>query len=82
MKVFGLEIRWRPQQPKPIIHKDWKECLKRGFCPDCLSNRFDFGARGGMVQNVTCSNCGSKFNLAPFDDGWLGEPFLIVRRSR
>jgi hypothetical protein len=40
------------------------------------------GPKGGMGQNIQCSDCGSEFNLAPFEDGqWLGEPFMAERIS-
>jgi hypothetical protein len=54
-------------------------------CPDCNGDKFSMGPQGGMCQNIKCSNpdCGSEFNLAPFEDGqWLGEPFLVKRIDR
>lgn len=57
------------------------ESMRKGICPDCGGTTFFMGPHGGMSQNVECSNksCGSRFNLAPFEDGWLGTAILAER---
>lgn len=37
-------------------------------CPDCGGNEFQEGPRGGLSQNVRCSNmvCSAEFNLTFF----------------
>lgn len=32
-------------------------------CPFCLSREFEDGPRGGASINVTCKDCGARFNL-------------------
>lgn len=56
---------------------------KGSHCPDCGNDTFYYGPHGGACQNVMCTNdlCGSRFNLAPFDDGWCGAPFMADRIS-
>lgn len=56
---------------------------KGAHCPDCGNEIFYYGPHGGACQNVMCANddCGSRFNLAPFDDGWRGAPFVADRIS-
>ena len=54
-------------------------------CPDCGQDRFTMGSQGGACQNIKCANpeCGSEFNVAPFEDGqWLDAPFLVQRVNR
>lgn len=48
------------EQPSPeMLH-----FAKYGTCPDCGSNDFYMGPRGGMAMNIGCANdmCGSWFN--------------------
>jgi hypothetical protein len=55
------------------------------MCPDCDCDKFTMGPQGGMCQNIKCANpdCGSEFNVAPFEDGqWLDTPFLAKRIDR
>src|SRR5580658_4863552 len=56
----------------------------RHVCPDCGGDKFTTGPSGGMSQNIKCSNleCGSEFCVAPFEDGWLGEPMFVKRTNR
>lgn len=32
-------------------------------CPFCMSRDFTDGPRGGLCVNVTCNDCGARFNL-------------------
>jgi hypothetical protein len=47
-------------------------------CPDCGSNEFIGGPRGGLAQNMTCSGCGSEYNIARYD----GAIFMVDRIDR
>ena len=47
-------------------------------CPDCGGKEFIPGPRGGLSQNMTCSGCGSEFNIARFE----GRVFLAARIDR
>lgn len=40
-------------------------------CPDCGSQWFNPGPRGGLAHNIRCAQCGSKF--------WFSPPFTPVR---
>jgi hypothetical protein len=55
------------------------EYLTELICPDCGGEEFLTGPQGGLSQNVMCGKCDAKFNLAPFDNGWLGKPFIAER---
>lgn len=50
-------------------------------CPDCHGDMFLMGPQGGCAQNIKCANkeCGSEFNVAPFDGGWCGAPMIAAR---
>ena len=43
----------------------FKKMVANG-CPDCLTNPFTYfeGPSGGMMTNIKCSECGSKFNVS------------------
>lgn len=40
-------------------------------CPDCGSELFNPGPRGGHAHNIRCAQCGSKF--------WFSPPFTPTR---
>lgn len=40
-------------------------------CPDCGSEWFNPGPRGGLAHNIRCVGCGSKF--------WISPPFTPER---
>ena len=42
--------------------------LNDGRCPDCAGRTWRDGPRGGMSQNVECRKCGSRFNIARYQD--------------
>jgi hypothetical protein len=73
---------WNPFRRKPVVPYDpvFDALANRHICPDCKHDSFLMGPKGGMGQNVKCEDCGSEFNLAPFEDGqWCGEPFIAER---
>jgi len=86
MSFFNLFLR-KPRAPKCPGHLDpvlFQALYVEKKCPDCGSTDFYVGPQGGMAQNVMCANenCGSKFNLAVFEDGtWFGPPLMIDRIS-
>lgn len=51
---------------------------QNGVCPDCGEASFIPGPRGGLAQNMTCSGCGSEFNIARCD----GRIFMASRIDR
>lgn len=51
------------------------DSLARGICPDCASDRFYLGPRGGAARNIECAGCGSRFNVTMFQ----GEVLLPQR---
>lgn len=80
---FSL-FRREPECPKHLDPVLFKTLFVGKKCPDCGSTDFFMGPQGGLAQNVMCANpnCGSRFNLAPFDDGvWCSSPFMIDRIS-
>lgn len=50
--------------------------LDQGKCPDCASEKFYLGPRGGLSQNVMCCNCKSEFNLTAGIAGTFGKQRL------
>lgn len=73
---------WNPF--RKVIQADpvFEALANQHICPDCKGESFFMGPKGGAAQNVKCANpeCGSEFNLAPFEDGaWLGPPMLVQR---
>lgn len=69
---------------KPVSDKTrvWEALTGPGaHCPDCGGREFFLGPHGGACQNIACANpaCGSRFNLAPFDDEWCGVPIIAER---
>lgn len=74
---------WRANQKrhKSIPEDLWNAIWINRKCPDCQSEEFFLGPHGGMCQNIMCANpkCGSKFNLAPFDEQWCDTPFIMER---
>jgi hypothetical protein len=49
--------------------------FNHGRCPDCLGAKILGGPRGGLSQNVTCGDCGQRFNVA----SWQGQVFYVER---
>jgi hypothetical protein len=39
-------------------------CLAESVCPDCNGTVFRLGPCGGLAQNIECTMCGSRFNVA------------------
>jgi len=79
-RLFTKKLKC-PDGLDPIF---WQALYVDRKCPDCGSTDFFMGLQGGLAQNVMCANenCGSKFNLAIFEDGtWYGAPFMIDRIS-
>jgi hypothetical protein len=54
------------------------------ICPDCKGSTFTMGPKGGMSQNIKCTNpqCGAEFCVAPFEDAWIGPPMYVERTNR
>ena len=74
-----------PKTPEGLDDALYQALYVRHECPDCSGEKFTMGPQGGMCQNIKCANdqCGSEFNLAPFEDGqWLDTPFFIDRTKR
>jgi hypothetical protein len=77
---------WNPLRKKdtpvdPLVYALYNQHA----CPDCNGDKFTMGPQGGGCQNIKCSNldCGSEFNVSPFDDGqWLDTPFIVERIDR
>lgn len=61
LKTLIASLRWKIS--KPFDGKTWN--FRKG-CPDCGSTRFYEGPSGGMCINIECVDCGSKFNVGPF----------------
>jgi hypothetical protein len=51
------------------------EAFNRGRCPDCHGAKTIAGPRGGLSQNVTCGDCGQRFNVA----SWQGRVVHVDR---
>ncbi len=67
---------------KPVGDPVFEALAVKHICPDCGGAEFLMGPQGGASQNVKCANdkCGSKFNLAPFEDGkWFDTPMIAER---
>lgn len=81
--VAWLENRSRRNRLKRDEENAVLKSLSKGRCPDCGEREFYMGPQGGLCQNIACGNdnCGSRFNVAPFDDGWCGPAFLAERLS-
>lgn len=88
MSIFNLFRKKTPEEQRaalkrpPSIPEDlWNAIWINHKCPDCGNMEFFMGPHGSMCQNIMCANskCGSKFNLAPFDDQWCGSPFIMER---
>jgi hydrogenase maturation factor HypF (carbamoyltransferase family) len=56
------------------------DALNRGVCPDCKCNSFEDGPRGGVSQNIRCTACGSRFNVAPRYLPADSSPLLFAER--
>ncbi|UQD96081.1 hypothetical protein [Bradyrhizobium japonicum] len=39
--------------------------LRMDRCPDCQKHSLQPGPRGGSAQNLTCTSCGARWNVAP-----------------
>ena len=50
----------------PLTKKQTKRMQKKSKCPDCGNDSWLGGPCGGGSQNLTCKDCGSKFNITPF----------------
>ncbi len=81
IRILMSRVFWRLSMNlfQWLFGKKKQHPLTEGVCPDCQNTTFYFGPKGGMCQNIKCAKCAAKFNVAPFEDGWLGEPFLIER---
>jgi len=57
--------RLRPEryQPKTTPVKQFTACTF------CAHDRFYEGPSGGVSQNITCSNCGARFNIGLIPGG-------------
>lgn len=76
---------WNPFKKKEPVDPLIDALYNRHVCPDCGGDTFSMGPQGGMCQNIKCCNpdCGSEFNLAPFEDGqWLDSVFICDRVNR
>lgn len=76
MRILDLFRRKKQPASDPVL-----AALTKGRCPDCNGDMFYAGPQGGLAQNIQCANksCGSKFNVAPFDNGFCGPLFLAQR---
>ena len=69
-------------KPESSFDPVFEALANQRVCPDCKHDSFLMGPKGGMGQNIMCADCGSEFNVAPFEDGeWVGEPFMAERIS-
>lgn len=55
-------------QVLPLKPDEWEPAFKSfgenpAACADCGCREFLFGPKGGMCQNVQCSDCGAQFNV-------------------
>lgn len=48
-----------------LTKKQIKRMMKKSRCPDCDNEYWYGGPCGGGSQNMTCKQCGSKFNVSP-----------------
>ena len=47
----------------PKVTKKEALSIDEGMCPDCHKEDLYEGPHGGMMMNIRCSFCGSKFNI-------------------
>jgi transcription elongation factor Elf1 len=64
MRLF----RKKAEQSKPPS-KPQKPADQFTACIFCGHTRFYEGPSGGLSQNITCSNCGARFNIGLLPDG-------------
>jgi rRNA maturation protein Nop10 len=41
------------------------QSLRMDRCPDCQGYTLQPGPRGGAAQNLICTSCGARWNVAP-----------------
>ena len=56
----------------PSITQQESDSINNGLCPDCGKDELYKGPRGGMMVNIRCDNCGSRFNIADPEMGFPG----------
>ncbi|MDR3457996.1 MAG: hypothetical protein P4N60_11160 [Verrucomicrobiae bacterium] len=59
--------------PYPELTAIEVAALDAGKCPDCGSEHFLEGPRGGMNVNIQCARCKAEFNIVPGLPGSFGK---------
>ena len=61
----GFTLGREPEVDENDERSLWNSIVKDG-CPDCHNNPMTIreGPSGGMMTNVMCADCGSKFNIS------------------
>ena len=75
--MLGKDLATAVEAPKTL-----RDSLQDGVCPDCGGDQWYLSPQGGAAQNIECGrvDCGSKFNLAPMDDGVIYGQLMLAER--
>jgi len=68
-RFYRLAYQWLARRPWHVAPVDVLPWLRHGVCPDCGGLVFLPGPRGGAAVNISCADCGSRFNVAAPDYG-------------